>query len=72
MRNKLVKASIWAKSQFAENSIPDRKTIKKWIEKGKIKGLVDDDGALWVYENEIFGVDRNISNEVSKLMEASA
>lgn len=72
MQNKLVKASIWAKSQFAENSIPHRKTLKSWIEKGKIKGLVDDDGALWVYENEIFGVDRAIRDEVSKLMEASA
>lgn len=72
MQNKLVKASIWAKTQFATNSIPDRKTLKSWIERGKIKGLVDNDGALWVYESEIFGVDRNISNEVSKLMEASA
>lgn len=71
MNNKLVKASIWAKTQFADNSIPHRLTLKNWIEKGKIRGIVDDDGALWVYENEIFGVDRSISSELSKFIEVS-
>lgn len=71
LKNKLVKASIWAKTQFAANSIPHRKTLKSWIERGKIRGLVDDDGSLWVYENEIFGINRTISDKVNKLMEAS-
>jgi hypothetical protein len=71
LKNKLVKASIWAKTQFADNSIPHRKTLKKWIENGRIRGLVDEGGALWVYENEIFGLDRNIGDKLSKLMEAS-
>lgn len=71
MRNKLVKASIWAKSQFAENSIPDRKTIKKWIERGKIRGLVDQDGSLWVFEHQIFGVNDAIGEKLNKLLDAS-
>lgn len=72
MQTKLVKASIWAKTQFAANSIPHRKTLKSWIERGKIRGLVDDDGSLWVYENEIFGIDPSIRTEVAILVKASA
>lgn len=72
MQAKLVKASIWAKTQFAANSIPHRKTLKSWIERGKIRGLVDDDGSLWVYENEIFGVPPSIMKDVAILVKASA
>ena len=72
MQAKLVKASIWAKTQFADNSIPHRKTLKKWIEDGKIRGLVDDSGSLWVYENEIFGIDPSIRTEVAILVKASS
>lgn len=72
MQTKLVKASVWAKTQFADNSIPHRKTLKKWIEEGKIRGLVDESGSLWVYENEIFGVAPSIMKDVAILVKASA
>lgn len=70
-KNKLIKASIWAATQFADNSVPHRKTLKRWIEIGKIRGLVDESGSLWVYENEVFGVAPSINADVAKLLEAS-
>ena len=37
----------------------------------KTRGLVDESGSLWVYENEIFGVAPSIRNEVAILVKAS-
>lgn len=42
----LVKASVWAKKTFDADSIPDRRTIRQWISKGVIKGVIIDNNAF--------------------------
>lgn len=51
---KLMKASLWARREFEINSIPDNRTIKRWIEIGKLKGKIVDGGA-WVASSERWG-----------------
>lgn len=64
---KLMKASLWARREFEINSIPDNRTIKRWIEMGKLKGKIVDGGA-WVASSERWGVDSDISSAVSHLI----
>lgn len=61
---KLMTVTNWKNREFADGSQPQNKTIKQWIEDGKIRGVVDDDGRSWVYENVKFGVSDEVMNLV--------
>lgn len=64
---KLMKASLWASREFEVNSQPDNRTIKRWIETGKIQGRIIDERA-YVFSTEKFGVDHRVSAHVNKLI----
>lgn len=44
---KLMKASMWGKREFVSGSVPDNRTIKRWIEDGLLRGRIVD-GMIWV------------------------
>lgn len=67
---KLMKASEWAQREFTEASIPQNRTIKAWILKGKLHGKIIDNKA-YVFENQYFGVPKNVSDAVSELIAAT-
>ena len=67
---RLMKASAWAKREFSAGSIPDSRTIKRWIENGRVKGRIID-SSLYVFENETFGVKSEISATVDALIAGS-
>jgi hypothetical protein len=67
---KLMKASAWGKREFEVGSIPDNRTIKRWIEIGKLQGKVVD-GAAFVASTEKWGVQSNISHAVTQLIRES-
>jgi hypothetical protein len=48
---KLMKASLWSKREFTKDSIPDNRTIKRWVENGLLMGRIVD-GSVFVYETE--------------------
>ncbi|WP_353614818.1 hypothetical protein [Mangrovibacter phragmitis] len=64
---KLMKASAWGKREFVPGSIPDNRTIKRWIEDGLLRGRVVD-GAAWVCSSENWGVDSMVSQAVRQLI----
>ncbi|MCT8866957.1 hypothetical protein K5M78_06025 [Shewanella xiamenensis] len=64
---KLMKAMAWAKREFAEGSIPDNKTIRRWVERNVIAGRVID-GNTYVFDTERAGVDSNVSKTVQELL----
>ncbi|MDE1494495.1 hypothetical protein [Xenorhabdus bovienii] len=68
--DKLMKASAWSNREFETGSIPDKRTIKRWIEIGELKGKIVD-GSAWVYSSERWGVDSVISSHVNKLIKDS-
>ncbi|UPK82552.1 MULTISPECIES: hypothetical protein [Proteus] len=70
MSGKLMKASAWAKREFEVGSIPDNRTIKRWIEIGKLKGRIVD-GSILVNSSERWGVESVISSCVNNLIKAS-
>lgn len=65
---KLMKASQWGKREFVSGSVPDNRTIKRWVENGLLKGRVVD-GMVWVCSSEQWGVDSVISERVRTLMQ---
>ncbi|MDC9616261.1 hypothetical protein PSI19_20910 [Xenorhabdus khoisanae] len=65
--DKLMKASAWGNREFEIGSIPDNRTIKRWIEIGQLRGKIVD-GSAWVYSSEKWGVDSIISSQVNKLI----
>ena len=67
MAIKLMKASVWAKREFSQGSIPDGRTIRKWVENGKIKGRIID-SSIYVFENQTFGVKSEVSATVDALI----
>ncbi|EPJ3763096.1 hypothetical protein ACRU1U_07410 [Providencia stuartii] len=67
---KLMKASAWAKREFEKGSIPDNRTIKRWVEIGEVRGRIVD-CSVWVYASERWGVESDISSCVSDLIRAS-
>ncbi|WP_272681843.1 hypothetical protein [Providencia sp. PROV129] len=67
---KLMKASAWAKREFEDGSIPDNRTIKRWVETGMLKGKIVD-CSVWVNSQERWGVESIISSCVSDLIRAS-
>lgn len=67
---KLMKASKWSIREFEKGSIPDTRTIKRWIEDGILKGKVVD-GYVWVSSSEKWGVSSDISQAVRMLIKES-
>lgn len=65
-----MKASAWAKREFESGSIPDNRTIKKWVESGILRGRVVD-SSVWVYSSERWGIESIISSCVDELIKAS-
>ena len=67
---KLMKASEWSAREFTPGSRPHNKTVKAWIEKGKISGRIIDQQA-YVFEDQCFGVPMATSQAVNSLIAAS-
>ncbi|UAN49732.1 hypothetical protein KGP26_18400 [Serratia sp. JSRIV002] len=67
---KLMKASAWGQREFEVGSIPDNRTIKRWIEIGKLQGKVVD-GSAFVVSTEKWGVQSTISHAVTQLIRES-
>ncbi|MDU7129383.1 MAG: hypothetical protein E6308_22505 [Escherichia coli] len=63
----LMKASLWSKREFTKDSIPDNRTIKRWVENGLLMGRIVD-GSVFVYETEKWGVDSIINQAVRQLI----
>ncbi|WP_262120756.1 hypothetical protein [Serratia ficaria] len=70
MADKLMRASKWLKREFEEDSIPDKRTVKRWIENGQLRGKVID-GMSWVYSLEKWGVESQVSQAVTQLIRES-
>lgn len=68
--NKLMKASLQGSREFEEGSIPDNRTIERWIEVGKLKGKIVD-GSVWVVSSERWGTNSIISSHVNELIRDS-
>lgn len=67
---KLMKASAWAEREFEDGSIPDNRTIKRWVTIGEVRGKIVD-GTTWVYSSEKWGLESDIASCVSDLIRAS-
>ncbi|WP_340611092.1 hypothetical protein [Xenorhabdus bharatensis] len=67
---KLMKASAWGAREFEKGSIPDNRTIKRWIETGQLRGRIVD-GSVWVISSERWGVDSIVSSRVNELIRDS-
>ncbi len=65
---KLMKASLWGKREFEAGSVPDNRTIKRWIENGKLRGRIVD-GTILVCASEQWGVDSMVSESVRRLIQ---
>lgn len=65
-----MKASEWSKREFSASSMPQNRTIKSWILKGKVLGRVID-GRIYVYEDQRFGITSSVNSAVSSLIAAS-
>ncbi len=63
-----MKASAWGQREFEVGSVPDNRTIKRWIEIGKLKGKVID-GSIWVNSSERWGVESAVSSYVNQLIQ---
>lgn len=64
---KLMKASQWGRREFSNGSIPDNRTIKRWVENGLLMGRIVD-GSVFVCETEKWGIDSMVSQAVRKLI----
>ena len=65
---KLMKASAWGKREFEPGSIPQNRTIRRWIENGLLMGRIVD-GSILVYSSEKWGVDSIVSDKVRRLIQ---
>jgi len=63
-----MKASAWGKREFVTGSVPDNRTIKRWVENGLLRGRIVD-GMVWVCSGEQWGVDSMISENVRRLIQ---
>lgn len=64
---KLMKASQWGRREFTDDSVPDNRTIKRWVENGLLMGRIVD-GSVFVCETEKWGVDSMVSQAVRQLI----
>lgn len=67
---KLMKAKDWLAREFVQGSAPSMPQLKRLIELGEIRGRIVDSKA-YVYEDQSFGVEQNISTAVDKLIRMS-
>lgn len=65
--SKLMRASKWVQREFEDGSQPDNRTIRRWVENGKLKGKVVD-GVVWVCSSEQWGVSSDVSHAVRQLI----
>ncbi|WP_413732295.1 hypothetical protein [Sodalis sp. RH20] len=65
--NKLMKARIWGEREFEKGSIPDTRTIKRWVEDGLLRGKIVD-SSVWIFSSERWGVDSHVSHQVKLLI----
>ncbi|WP_058912827.1 hypothetical protein [Entomohabitans teleogrylli] len=65
--SKLMKASLWGRREFEAGSVPDNRTIKRWVENGILRGKVVD-GMAWVCSTESWGVESVVSSTVHRLI----
>lgn len=64
---KLMKASQWGRREFSNGSIPDNRTIKRWVENGLLMGRIVD-GSVLSAKQKNGGVDSMVSQAVRKLI----
>ncbi len=64
---KLMKASHWGQREFEKGSVPDNRTIRRWVQNGILRGKIVDNSA-WVYSSERWGVDSMVSHKVKQLL----
>ncbi len=69
MSGKLMRAMQWAKREFSSDSVPNRATVKKWVERGVIQGRIID-GAVYVFDTERAGLKSEVSAAVKELLRA--
>ncbi|MCG9745969.1 MULTISPECIES: hypothetical protein [Shewanella] len=67
---KLMKARLWAKREFENDSVPQNRTIKNWILRGDIKGKVIG-RRTYVYEDQYYDMIQEVSDCVSSLIAES-
>ena len=67
---KVMRASAWGKREFEVGSIPDNRTIRRWIENGRLRGRIVD-GTILVYSSERWGVESVVSHLVHNLISES-
>ena len=65
---KKMKLSKWAAREFTACSVPNVKTLRKWVDIGKVRGTVID-GHYFVFEDFRFG---DVSSAVVELIRQSA
>lgn len=61
----LVKASIWLLETFEESSRPNVRTIKRWVETGKIIGTVIN-GVTYVERNQDISISQQAPIQSAK------
>lgn len=64
---KLMKASAWSAREFTPDSAPDTRTVRRWIERGVIRGRVVA-SVVYVFDTERFGVASEVSSVVDSLI----
>ncbi|WP_404389947.1 hypothetical protein [Pseudoalteromonas phenolica] len=64
---KLMRASQWAKREFAPGSVPTARTLRGWVESGHVAGRIIG-GAVFIFDTEKAGLDAEISSAVSSLL----
>ena len=69
--SKLVKARKWAELHFAEGSLPQNRTIRKWIDQGKLIGTYDGNNT-WVREDQSLFSSTKVDEAVDLLIRMSA
>lgn len=64
---KLMRGAVWARREFAEGSIPNTKTLRRWVEDGTVRGRIVS-GKVYIFDTEKFGVTHHVSAIVDQLM----
>lgn len=68
--SKLITPKKWKEREFAAGSRPDNRTVRRWIERGEISGVLLNDGHFYVHEHARLGstVDATTQAHVTKLL----
>ena len=65
--SKLMRGMQWAKREFSNGSIPDRSTLRRWVERGVIEGRVIDN-KVYIFDSERAGLIPDVSKFVDELL----